>query len=136
LAPRPSGSGATPVFDGIKESRFAILKAGDLSEDGKSYLYDGRSGERSDQRVVVGRSTCSSWPSGRGQDHARAVGPYSLVTQRPLAARRVRGQRFGEMEVWAMESLRRGLHVEELLTVKSDDVPGRTRIYEIDRQRR
>ena len=124
---------ATPVFDGIKEKQIReYLKQAHLDEDGKSYLYDGRTGDRFDQRVVVGQIYMLKLGHlVADKIHARAVGPYSLVTQQPLGgkAQYVR-QRFGEMEVWAMEAYGAAYTLQELLTVKSDDVPGRTRIYE------
>ena len=108
------------------------LKEAGLSEDGKSYLYDGRTGERFDQRVVVGQIYMLKLGHlVADKIHARAVGPYSLVTQQPLGGKaQYGGQRFGEMEVWAMEAYGAAYTLQELLTVKSDDVPGRTRIYE------
>jgi DNA-directed RNA polymerase subunit beta len=124
---------ATPVFDGIKESQIRdYLKEAKLDEDGKSYLYDGRTGERFDQRVVVGQIYMLKLGHlVADKIHARAVGPYSLVTQQPLGGKaQYGGQRFGEMEVWAMEAYGAAYTLQELLTVKSDDVPGRTRIYE------
>src|SRR5450631_3008696 len=124
---------ATPVFDGIKELQIrAYLKQASLYEDGKSYLYDGRTGERFDQRVVVGQIYMLKLGHlVADKIHARAVGPYSLVTQQPLGGKaQYGGQRFGEMEVWAMEAYGAAYTLQELLTVKSDDVPGRTRIYE------
>jgi DNA-directed RNA polymerase subunit beta len=124
---------ATPVFDGIKEKQIReYLKEAKLDEDGKSYLYDGRTGERFDQRVVVGQIYMLKLGHlVADKIHARAVGPYSLVTQQPLGGKaQYGGQRFGEMEVWAMEAYGAAYTLQELLTVKSDDVPGRTRIYE------
>jgi DNA-directed RNA polymerase subunit beta len=124
---------ATPVFDGIKEEQIrAYLKQSGRDEDGKSYLYDGRTGERFDQRVVVGQIYMLKLSHlVADKIHARAVGPYSLVTQQPLGGKaQYGGQRFGEMEVWAMEAYGAAYTLQELLTVKSDDVPGRTRIYE------
>jgi DNA-directed RNA polymerase subunit beta len=124
---------ATPVFDGIKETQIrGYLKQAKLDEDGKSYLYDGRTGERFDQRVVVGQIYMLKLGHlVADKIHARAVGPYSLVTQQPLGGKaQYGGQRFGEMEVWAMEAYGAAYTLQELLTVKSDDVPGRTRIYE------
>ncbi len=121
------------MFDGIKESQIrGYLKEAHLSEDGKSYLYDGRTGERFDQRVVVGQIYMLKLGHlVADKIHARAVGPYSLVTQQPLGGKaQYGGQRFGEMEVWAMEAYGAAYTLQELLTVKSDDVPGRTRIYE------
>ncbi|PTY02621.1 DNA-directed RNA polymerase subunit beta [Verrucomicrobia bacterium LW23] len=124
---------ATPVFDGIKETRIReFLKQAGLDEDGKSVLYDGRTGDRFDQRVVVGQIYMLKLGHlVADKIHARAVGPYSLVTQQPLGGKaQYGGQRFGEMEVWAMEAYGAAYTLQELLTVKSDDVPGRTRIYE------
>jgi len=124
---------ATPVFDGIKEKQIrAYLKEANMSEDGKSYLIDGRTGERFDQRVVVGIIyMLKLGHMVADKIHARAVGPYSLVTQQPLGGKaQYGGQRFGEMEVWAMEAYGAAYTLQELLTVKSDDVAGRTRIYE------
>ncbi|MCE0498000.1 MAG: DNA-directed RNA polymerase subunit beta, partial [Methylacidiphilales bacterium] len=124
---------ATPVFDGIKEKQIRqYLKEAHLDEDGKSYLFDGRTGERFDQRVVVGQIYMLKLGHlVADKIHARAVGPYSLVTQQPLGGKaQYGGQRFGEMEVWAMEAYGAAYTLQELLTVKSDDVPGRTRIYE------
>ncbi len=124
---------ATPVFDGIKEVKIReFLKKAGLDEDGKSVLYDGRTGERFDQRVVVGQIYMLKLGHlVADKIHARAVGPYSLVTQQPLGGKaQYGGQRFGEMEVWAMEAYGAAYTLQELLTVKSDDVPGRTRIYE------
>jgi DNA-directed RNA polymerase subunit beta len=124
---------ATPVFDGIKEKQIReYLKQAGLDEDGKSYLYDGRTGDRFDQRVVVGQIYMLKLGHlVADKIHARAVGPYSLVTQQPLGGKaQYGGQRFGEMEVWAMEAYGAAYTLQELLTVKSDDVPGRTRIYE------
>jgi DNA-directed RNA polymerase subunit beta len=124
---------ASPVFDGIteKEIKEAMKKAG-LADDGKTELYDGRTGEPFDQRVVVG--CIYMMKLGHlvaDKIHARAVGPYSLVTQQPLGGKaQYGGQRFGEMEVWAVEAYGAAYTLQELLTVKSDDVAGRTRIYE------
>jgi DNA-directed RNA polymerase subunit beta len=124
---------ATPVFDGIKEKEIrAYLKEAKLPENGKTILYDGRTGLPFDQEIVVG----SIYMMKLGhlvadKIHARAVGPYSLVTQQPLGGKaQYGGQRFGEMEVWAMEAYGAAYTLQELLTVKSDDVQGRTRIYE------
>ncbi|MDX6766068.1 MAG: DNA-directed RNA polymerase subunit beta [Candidatus Methylacidiphilales bacterium] len=131
---------ATPVFDGIKEVQIrdylkeAKSKDHDfhVDHDGKSYLFDGRTGERFDQRVVVGQIyMLKLGHMVADKIHARAVGPYSLVTQQPLGGKaQYGGQRYGEMEVWAMEAYGAAYTLQELLTVKSDDVPGRTRIYE------
>ena len=131
---------ATPVFDGIPESRIReyLKEAGQkegfswIQENGKSTLYDGRTGDAFDQQVVVG--IIYMLKLGHlvaDKIHARAVGPYSLVTQQPLGGKaQYGGQRFGEMEVWALEAYGAAYTLQELLTVKSDDVQGRTRIYE------
>ncbi len=124
---------ATPVFDGIKEKDIrGYLKQGALPEHGKTLLYDGRSGESFDQEIVVGYIYMMKLGHlVADKIHARAVGPYSLVTQQPLGGKaQYGGQRFGEMEVWAMEAYGSAYTLQELLTVKSDDVQGRTRIYE------
>ena len=135
---------ATPVFDGIKEKdiRSYLRDAADkqkkvndaqlVGENGKAILYDGRTGESFDQEVVVGYIYMMKLGHlVADKIHARAVGPYSLVTQQPLGGKaQYGGQRFGEMEVWAMEAYGAAYTLQELLTVKSDDVQGRTRIYE------
>jgi len=124
---------ATPVFDGIPEKRIReYLEEAGLDEDGKSILYDGRTGDAFDQRVVVGQIYMMKLGHMVADKiHARAVGPYSLVTQQPLGGKaQYGGQRYGEMEVWAMEAYGAAYTLQELLTVKSDDVPGRTKIYE------
>jgi DNA-directed RNA polymerase subunit beta len=134
---------ATPVFDGIKEKQIRkYLKrrakrkptrgSGLIGENGKTRLYDGRTGEPFDQEVVVGYIYMMKLGHlVADKIHARAVGPYSLVTQQPLGGKaQYGGQRFGEMEVWAMEAYGAAYTLQELLTVKSDDVQGRTRIYE------
>lgn len=135
---------ATPVFDGIKESEIrehldrasAKMKTehGDplVNKAGKTLLFDGRTGDAFDQEVVVGYIYMMKLGHlVADKIHARAVGPYSLVTQQPLGGKaQYGGQRFGEMEVWAMEAYGAAYMLQELLTVKSDDVQGRTRIYE------
>jgi len=124
---------ATPVFDGIPEKDIdALLAQAGLPDDGKSVLFDGRTGERFDQRVVVGQIYILKLHHlVTDKIHARAVGPYSLVTQQPLGGKaQYGGQRLGEMEVWALEAYGVAYALQELLTVKSDDVSGRTRIYE------
>jgi len=135
---------ATPVFDGIKEKniRKYLDQAGDsqkkageprlIGENGKTILFDGRTGDPFDQEVVVGYIYMMKLGHlVADKIHARAVGPYSLVTQQPLGGKaQYGGQRFGEMEVWAMEAYGAAYTLQELLTVKSDDVQGRTRIYE------
>ena len=124
---------ATPVFDGIPEKRVReYLKEAKLPSSGKSVLLDGRTGERIDQEVVVGYIYMMKLNHLVSHKiHARAVGPYSLVTQQPLGGKaQYGGQRFGEMEVWALEAYGAAHTLQELLTVKSDDVQGRTKIYE------
>jgi len=131
---------ATPVFDGIQETEIrkyleqAMAPSTDklVGENGKAHLYDGHSGERFDQEIVVGYIYMMKLGHlVADKIHARAVGPYSLVTQQPLGGKaQYGGQRFGEMEVWAMEAYGAAFTLQELLTVKSDDVQGRTRIYE------
>src|SRR4051812_779709 len=124
---------ATPVFDGIKEKEIrGYLKEAGLPEHAKTRLFDGRSGESFDQEIVVGYIYMMKLGHlVADKIHARAVGPYSLVTQQPLGGKaQYGGQRFGEMEVWAMEAYGAAYTLQELLTVKSDDVQGRTRIYE------
>ncbi|NCA83094.1 MAG: DNA-directed RNA polymerase subunit beta [Opitutae bacterium] len=124
---------ASPVFDGCPESEiWKLMKKAGLPDDGKTVLYDGRTGEPFDQRVVVGVIYMLKLHHlVSDKIHARAVGPYSLVTQQPLGGKaQYGGQRFGEMEVWAMEAYGCAYALQELLTVKSDDVAGRTRIYE------
>jgi DNA-directed RNA polymerase subunit beta len=131
---------ATPVFDGIEEPEIrqylTDAKKVDgftwVTETGKSTLYDGRTGEPFDQNVVVGYIYMLKLGHlVADKIHARAVGPYSLVTQQPLGGKaQYGGQRFGEMEVWALEAYGAAYTLQELLTVKSDDVQGRTRIYE------
>jgi DNA-directed RNA polymerase subunit beta len=123
----------TPVFDGATEEeiRKCLGEAG-ISETGKSYLYDGRTGERFEQPVTVGYIYMLKLHHlVDDKVHARATGPYSLITQQPLGGKaRFGGQRFGEMEVWALEAYGAAYILQELLTVKSDDVEGRTKIYE------
>jgi DNA-directed RNA polymerase subunit beta len=109
-----------------------MMKKAGLPEDGKTVLYDGRTGEAFDQRVVVGvMYMLKLHHLVSDKIHARATGPYSLVTQQPLGGKaQYGGQRFGEMEVWAMEAYGAAFALQELMTVKSDDVAGRTKIYE------
>jgi DNA-directed RNA polymerase subunit beta len=124
---------ATPVFDGIPEKKVRdYLKEAKLPHSGKSMLFDGRTGEKLDQEVVVGYIYMMKLNHLVSHKiHARAVGPYSLVTQQPLGGKaQYGGQRFGEMEVWALEAYGAAHTLQELLTVKSDDVQGRTKIYE------
>src|SRR5437870_2903708 len=124
---------STSVFDGIKEKDIrGYLKEAGLPEHAKVKLTDGRTGEQFDQEIVVGYIYMMKLGHlVADKIHARAVGPYSLVTQQPLGGKaQYGGQRFGEMEVWAMEAYGAAYTLQELLTVKSDDVQGRTRIYE------
>ena len=124
---------STPVFDGISEKDIKeLLQKADLPKDGKTRLFDGRTGEPFDQKVVVGYIYMLKLHHlVSDKIHARAVGPYSLVTQQPLGGKaQYGGQRLGEMEVWALEAYGAAFALQELLTVKSDDVAGRTRIYE------
>jgi DNA-directed RNA polymerase subunit beta len=122
-----------PVFEGFPEDKiWEMMKAQGMPSDGKFYLYDGFSGERLDTPTVVGYIYMLKLSHlVADKIHARAVGPYSLVTQQPLGGKaQMGGQRFGEMEVWAAEAYGAAHLLQELLTVKSDDVAGRTRIYE------
>ncbi len=123
----------TPVFDGASEEELRkCLKEAGIHESGKSFLYDGRTGERFEQPVTVGYIYMLKLHHlVDDKVHARATGPYSLITQQPLGGKaRFGGQRFGEMEVWALEAYGAAYILQELLTVKSDDVEGRTKIYE------
>ncbi len=124
---------ASPVFDGAREDEIKYeLKNAGLPEDGRVILYDGLSGEPFDQKVTVGYIYMMKLIHLVDEKiHARSIGPYSLVTQQPLGGKaQFGGQRFGEMEVWALEAYGAAFTLQELLTVKSDDVMGRTRIYE------
>lgn len=128
------------MFDGIPEARIReyLVEAKEkdgftwIEESGKAVVYDGRTGDAFDQKVVVGYIYMMKLGHlVADKIHARAVGPYSLVTQQPLGGKaQYGGQRFGEMEVWALEAYGAAYTLQELLTVKSDDVQGRTRIYE------
>ncbi|HEY4481334.1 MAG TPA: DNA-directed RNA polymerase subunit beta, partial [Candidatus Brocadiaceae bacterium] len=123
----------TPVFEGATEEEIRqTLKEAGLPEDGKATLYDGRTGEPFEQKVTVGNMyVLKLHHLVDDKVHARATGPYSLITQQPLGGKaRFGGQRFGEMEVWALEAYGAAYNLQELLTVKSDDVEGRTKIYE------
>jgi DNA-directed RNA polymerase subunit beta len=123
----------SPVFDGCKEDAIHdLLEQAGLPRDGKTWLHDGRTGEPFDQRVTVGHIYMMKLHHlVDDKIHARATGPYSLITQQPLGGKaRSGGQRFGEMEVWALEAYGASYILQELLTVKSDDVEGRTKIYE------
>jgi DNA-directed RNA polymerase subunit beta len=123
----------TPVFDGASEEEIRkSLKEAGIPVSGKTYLYDGRTGDRFEQAVTVGYIYMLKLHHlVDDKVHARATGPYSLITQQPLGGKaRFGGQRFGEMEVWALEAYGAAYILQELLTVKSDDVEGRTKIYE------
>ena len=124
---------ATPVFDGASESEIKqMLNRAELPESGKIDLFDGMTGERFDQKVTVGYIYILQL-SHLVDDkiHARSIGPYSLITQQPLGGKaQFGGQRFGEMEVWALEAYGAANILQELLTAKSDDIQGRTKIYE------
>jgi DNA-directed RNA polymerase subunit beta len=123
----------SPVFDGSREHEIkALLKTSGLPESGKTWLHDGMTGERFEQPVTVGYIYMLKL-SHLVDDkiHARSIGPYSLITQQPLGGKaQFGGQRFGEMEVWALEAYGAAFILQELLTAKSDDVYGRTKIYE------
>ena len=124
---------ATPIFDGANEKEIReLLKQAGVAEDGKSVLYDGRTGEAFDQRVTVGYPYYLKLHHlVDDKIHARSTGPYSLVTQQPLGGKaQFGGQRFGEMEVWALEAYGAAYTLQEILTVKSDDVTGRVKTYE------
>ena len=124
---------ATPVFDGAKLSEVKeMLTSAGLDEDGKTVLYDGRTGEQVDKRVTVGYIYMLKLSHlVADKIHARSIGPYSLVTQQPLGGKaQFGGQRFGEMEVWALEAYGAAYTLQEMLTVKSDDVAGRSKVYE------
>ena len=124
---------ATPIFDGAsyEDIREELIKAG-LDPEGKSWLYDGRTGERFDNKVTVGYVYFLKLHHlVDDKIHARSTGPYSLVTQQPLGGKaQFGGQRFGEMEVWALEAYGAAYTLQEILTVKSEDVTGRVRTYE------
>ena len=124
---------ATPIFNGANEKEIReLLKQGGVAEDGKTVLYDGRTGEPFDQRVTVGYPYYLKLHHlVDDKIHARSTGPYSLVTQQPLGGKaQFGGQRFGEMEVWALEAYGAAYTLQEILTVKSDDVVGRVKTYE------
>jgi DNA-directed RNA polymerase subunit beta len=124
---------ATPVFDGARMSDIETMldKAG-LDSSGQVWLHDGRSGERFERPVTVGYIYMLKLHHlVDDKIHARSIGPYSLVTQQPLGGKaQFGGQRFGEMEVWALEAYGAAYTLQEMLTVKSDDVSGRTKVYE------
>ena len=123
---------ATPVFDGAKESDVddALSRAG-FDKSGQSILFDGRTGEQFSRPVTVGvKYLLKLHHLVDDKIHARSTGPYSLVTQQPLGGKaQFGGQRFGEMEVWALEAYGAAYTLQEMLTVKSDDVAGRTKVY-------
>ena len=124
---------ATPVFDGAKEADIEhMLDLAGLDHSGQSTVYDGRTGEQFDRQVTVGYIYMLKLHHlVDDKIHARSIGPYSLVTQQPLGGKaQFGGQRFGEMEVWALEAYGAAYTLQEMLTVKSDDVAGRTKVYE------
>jgi len=132
---------ASPVFDGAKEGEIAALLANALpnpdgqrlvDERGKAVLYDGRNGEPFDRAVTVGWIyVLKLLHLVDDKIHARSTGPYSMITQQPLGGKaQFGGQRFGEMEVWALEAYGAAYALQELLTIKSDDVRGRVKVYE------
>ena len=124
---------ATPVFDGASESEIKdLLKKASLPQNGQSVVYDGRTGESFKSSVTVGYVYMMKLHHlVDDKIHARSIGPYSLVTQQPLGGKaQFGGQRLGEMEVWALQAYGAASTLQEFLTVKSDDVPGRSRMYE------
>lgn len=124
---------ATPVFDGVSNDEIAdLMKRAGISEDGKSILYDGQTGERFSERISVGVMYMIKLVHMVDDKlHARATGPYSLITQQPLGGKAQKGgQRFGEMEVWALEAYGAAHVLQEMLTIKSDDRVGRRKAYE------
>ncbi|MDC1032939.1 DNA-directed RNA polymerase subunit beta [Candidatus Pelagibacter sp.] len=124
---------STPVFDGAKEKDVTeMLELANLPASGQTYLWDGRTGEKFDRRVTVGIIYMLKLHHlVEDKIHARSTGPYSLVTQQPLGGKaQLGGQRFGEMEVWALEAYGASYTLQEILTVKSDDVAGRVKVYE------
>jgi DNA-directed RNA polymerase subunit beta len=123
----------TPVFSGATEEEIRqVMKDAKVPNDGKIALYDGRTGDKFDEKITVGQIYMLKLAHlADDKIHARSIGPYSLVTQQPLGGKaQFGGQRFGEMEVWALEAYGAAFTLQELLTVKSDDVVGRTRVYE------
>jgi len=123
----------TPVFDGAVEADVAdMLELAGLHKSGQSDLYDGRTGDKFDRKVTVGIIYMLKLHHlVDDKIHARSIGPYSLVTQQPLGGKaQFGGQRFGEMEVWALQAYGAAYTLQEMLTVKSDDVVGRTKVYE------
>jgi DNA-directed RNA polymerase subunit beta len=130
---RPGVPMASPVFDGARESDIVeMLEKAGLSSSGQVTLVDGRTGEPFDRKVTVGYIYMLKLHHlVDDKIHARSIGPYSLVTQQPLGGKaQFGGQRFGEMEVWALEAYGAAYTLQEMLTVKSDDVSGRTKVYE------
>jgi DNA-directed RNA polymerase subunit beta len=124
---------ATPVFDGAKEDEIKdLLSEAGLERSAQTTLYDGRTGEPFDEKITVGTMYMLKLHHlVDDKIHARSIGPYSLVTQQPLGGKaQFGGQRLGEMEVWAMEAYGAAHALQEFLTVKSDDMVGRTRMYE------
>jgi DNA-directed RNA polymerase subunit beta len=124
---------STPVFDGAQESDIQrMLEISGLDETAQMELYDGRTGDKFDQKITVGYLYMMKLHHLVDDKlHARSIGPYSLVTQQPLGGKaQFGGQRFGEMEVWALEAYGAAFTLRELLTVKSDDTAGRNKIYE------
>jgi DNA-directed RNA polymerase subunit beta len=123
----------SPVFNGATEEQIrGLLKEANLPEDGKTVVLDGFTGQPFDQKITVGYIYMIKLNHLVDEKiHARSIGPYSLVTQQPLGGKaHFGGQRFGEMEVWALEAYGAAYTLQEMLTVKSDDVLGRSRIYE------
>lgn len=124
---------ATPVFDGAKEDQIkSLLDEAGVDTSGQATLYDGRTGEPFDKKITIGSMYVMKLHHlVDDKIHARSIGPYSLVTQQPLGGKaQFGGQRLGEMEVWAMEAYGAAYALQEFLTVKSDDMAGRTRMYE------
>ncbi|MDP7340551.1 MAG: hypothetical protein QF786_14660, partial [Vicinamibacterales bacterium] len=124
---------ATPVFDGAREPDVsAMLEKAGFDPSGQVTLYDGQTGEPFRRQVTVGvKHLLKLHHLVDDKIHARSIGPYSLVTQQPLGGKaQFGGQRFGEMEVWALEAYGAAYSLQEMLTVKSDDVAGRTKVYE------
>lgn len=124
---------ATPVFDGISNDEiFDLMDKAGMDKDGKTVLYDGRTGERFDERISVGVMYMIKLVHMVDDKlHARSTGPYSLVTQQPLGGKAQNGgQRFGEMEVWALEAYGAAHILQEIITIKSDDMVGRAKTYE------
>jgi DNA-directed RNA polymerase subunit beta len=123
---------ATPVFDGANEGELKkMLRLAEVPEDGQVQLYDGRTGEAFERKTTVGYMYILKLNHlVDDKMHARSTGPYSLVTQQPLGGKaQFGGQRFGEMEVWALEAYGAAYTLQEMLTVKSDDVDGRNKMY-------